>query len=136
MMALYIKLQDASSLRFGDSTRVTNPTEYLGWHAQQVQDKGIARTWNTDVTLKARVNHGRWIADCRACGRGMFAHPEWRMACCAECGAVYRAVEFPAGIVEITRLLLERADRENQNWVPGEPIWKLKFENFAHGVMA
>lgn len=135
-MALYYRLEDASSLLLSDGrTRVQTPEQYLGWHAEQIDARGVARVWHPSLRLDAKVNHGRWLVDCPACGSGAFTHPEWRLACCANCGAVYRGVNFPEQIEEVTRLLLERPRRETQNWVAGEALWKLRFENRVHGLL-
>lgn len=132
-MSLWLKIEDASSLLFSDGvTRVESYQLYLGWQAQQIQNRAIARVWNSDVRLKARINHGRWITDCAACRCGIYTHPEWRLACCGNCGAVYTGVEFPANIEGITRLLLVRNSREHQNWEPGESMVQLRFENVLH----
>lgn len=133
-MSVYLKIEDAEALLFPDGvTRVETATDYLGWQASHIQNRGIARVWSSDQSVRARVNHGRWIADCRTCGQGMFTHPVWKIACCAECGAVYRGVDFPDRIQEITELLLARPRRDTQNW-HGEAIWELKMENLVHGI--
>lgn len=136
-MSLYRKLEDASSLLFPDGrARVSTFEQYLGWHAAHVEQRGIARCWSQDVRVRAEVNHGRWVAECAACHSGMFTHPEWRLACCAQCGAIYNGVDFPdaARLAEVTRLLLARPRVENQNWKPGEAVWKLRAENVLHGL--
>ena len=131
-MSLYLKIEDASSLLFSDAkTRVASPALYLGWQAEQIETRGIARVWRAADRLEARVNHGRWITDCLACASGVYTHPAWRLACCANCGAIYNDVEVPANIAEITRLLLERPRRETQNW-DGEALWRLRGENALH----
>lgn len=135
---LWFRLEDASQLSLvnsnGTTTPVDSPTLFLAWQAWTLQQRRIARTWPSDVTLSARVNHGRWVTDCHACYQGMFTHPAWRIACCGECGATYRGVEFPPNIEEITGLLLTRPDRTTQNWEPGESTLMLKLENLAHGL--
>lgn len=132
-MALYFRLEDASGLIFSDTrSRVTTPEEYLGWQMDMIMMRRIARVWKSDERVPARVNHGRWLTDCQACYEGVLTHPEWKIACCGNCGAVYRDVIFPPDIAEITRILLERPKRETQNWEPGESIAKLKFENILH----
>lgn len=134
---MYLKLEDATALLFPDGrTRVETATDFLGWQAAHVQQRRIARVVGVPIALAARVNHGRWIADCARCGMGMFTHPVWRIACCAECGAVYRGVAFPAEIDEITRLLLQRPRRDTQNWEPGESLVRLRLENFLHRLAA
>lgn len=130
---MYLRLEDATSLMFLDGiTRVETATDYLAWQAEQVNARRIARVIGVSDTIPARVNHGRWIADCQRCTQGMFTHPDWRIACCAECGATYRGVEFPPEIDEITRLLLVRPNRAHQNWQPGESVAWLRVENLLH----
>lgn len=134
---MYLKLEDATSLLFQDGvTRVQAPTDFLAWQAEHVARRGIARVVGVSADVWARVNHGRWLADCQRCGQGMFTHPEWRIACCAECGAVYRGVVFPEAIADITRLLLQRPRRDTQNWEPGESLTRLRFENLLHRLAA
>ncbi len=133
---LWERLEDASDLRFMDNrTRVDSPEAYLGWHAERVMQRRLSRKWEAGKTPRARVDHGRWICDCvEGCGRGMFTHPAWRIACCTECGAVYRGIIFPEDVPTITSLLLARPNRENQNWLPDESITWLRIENLAHRI--
>jgi hypothetical protein len=129
----WIKLEDATALMFPDgATRVSTPEEYQGWQAAMLQGRGIARRWDSDLRPRAHVNHGRWIVLC-ACGVGAFTHPGWRIACCGECGAVFRGVEFPENWREIEETLLKRPSRSKQNW-DGEPLLALKAENLVHGI--
>jgi len=133
-MTLYMRLEDAGSLRFPSGKRVASPAEYLGWHLHQIAERGIARVWVAAAPVPARVNHGRWITDCVTCGKSMLAHPAWRVGCCVECGAVYRDVRFPENVDDITNLLLARPRRETQNWEPGETLAQLLDDNAQHGV--
>lgn len=133
---MYLKLEGAEQLRFLDNkSKVSSLETYLAWHAERLLDRGLVghRTFRPEL-LRAFVNHGRWLALCAVCGQGMFTHPEWRLACCAECGATYRGVIFPDDLAAITAHLLKRPRRETQNWEPGESAWKLKVENLLHGV--
>lgn len=139
MNVLFNKIEDASILNLGDVPVVTRHL-FLAWHAQQITTRRIARVWKSDVRLQARIEHNRWIVDCQACStsenhRGAFTHPEWKIACCAECGAVYDNVEFPLRPVrlEIERILLFRP-RENRNWFPWESTIDLIQENKIHKV--
>jgi hypothetical protein len=126
---LFLRLETAEALRVGD-VHVTTPELYLAWHLHMIRERGLARVWTAGETLAARVNHGRWIADCPACGSGMWTHPDWRLACCGECGAVYTGVEFPGEIDQITTLLLLRP-RDRQNWFPHETARDLLAENLV-----
>lgn len=134
-MSLYLKIEDASALQFADGrTRVSSHETYLGWQAEQLANRGIARTWYSDERLHARVNHGRWIADCAACKSGMLTHPEWRLACCGECGAIYSRITFPVMASAIEHVLCRRPQRSTQNWFPTETVNDLLRENREHGV--
>lgn len=130
----WLKIEGPEVLRFLDGkTRVDSPERYLAWHAELLLDRGLVAPRSIQVhRLKARINHGRWLADCLSCGQGMFTRPDWRIACCGECGAVYNGVIFPPRLDEIVLVLLARPDRRNHNW-DGESVWKLKLENRLHG---
>lgn len=108
-------------------------------------------------TLKARLNHGRWIVDCPNCNGAEFAVPGQDFVCMSEwvpkamgdavgVEAVYLkaremakrakqvyAVAFPDSVSEIERVLSARP-AENRNWTPGESVDDLKQENRAHKV--
>jgi hypothetical protein len=84
----------------------------------------------TGKTVRAYVNHGRWVADCE-CGGGMGVWSENRRAACMDCGRVY-GVEWPDP--DIRRLaeeaLLVRAKLANRNWDPAsETVERLQTEN-------
>lgn len=129
----WIKLEDATALMFSDArTRVETVEDFYGWQAEHLQARGIARRWDSEVHPRAYVNHGRWLVQC-SCGNGAFTHPEWRVACCAECGAVFRGVVFPENRAEIEAVLLKRPMRKSHNW-DGEPLLALKAENVLHGI--
>ncbi len=97
--------------------RVSNPDEYLGWHTAIVTARGGV-PWDTDRAITARINHGRWVADCVWCSAGMLTRPEWGVAYCAECGARYgrELVAFPKEHKKIETPLRERVMRQQQNW--------------------
>jgi hypothetical protein len=52
---------------------------------------------------------------------------------CKECGGTFAAV-WPADRVEIERILMERPDPFNRNWLPGETLHDLLGENITHGI--
>lgn len=130
---MFIKLEDASTLTFDDErhTPVASALEYYAWQAEKIASRGLARVMGSLEVKDARVCHGRWIVDC-ACGVGVFTHPEWKTACCAQCGTVYTRIVFPWNISLITQILLERPSRENQNWFPHETVDMLLAENAEH----
>lgn len=77
----------------------------------------------------ARVDHGRWTADC-ACGNGMSASREWNAALCiAGCGAQYSAVQFPADADAIELILAERTRDDRRHWLPCESLEDLITQN-------
>lgn len=80
--------------------------------------------------IVARVDMGRWIADCD-CGAGVALHREWTAAYCFACGAVHpqASILWPVDQDEIELTLAERPHRRNQFWSPGETVNDLKAEN-------
>jgi hypothetical protein len=134
-VAPYVRLSSAADLRFADQTPVTSAAAYLGWHRGHLYAAGaVAQEWPLSSPVLARVNHGRWIADCPNCRCGPLTHPEWRLACCGECGCVMTNVVFPADLDQIVDLLLRRPTRPTQNWAPPETVADLARENAANGV--
>lgn len=129
---MFTRIEGPETLRYPDRTLVLTPALYLGWQAWHVRDRGLARVEEAGAAKAARINHGRWIVDCD-CGDGALTRPDWRLACCAACGRVYRRVDFPEAQEAIARILLLRPRREDQNW-SGEPAEALADENEAHGL--
>lgn len=132
----YVRIATAKVLRFNDRAEVTSPTAYLAWVTEQLLEKGDqARPWACDLPVAARIEHGRWIADCVNClTLAPFTHPEWQLACCAECGCVMRKVIVPGDFRAIEAILLLRPQRVTQNWRAPETIAELTIENLSNGV--
>lgn len=88
--------------------RVTSPEAYVAWaRATHVGLGGrTADVAESGLTLDAYVSDGRWVVRC-PCGNGPSAHPEWRIAACAECGAIHKA-RFPRDWARIEQALLAR----------------------------
>ena len=80
------------------------------------------------MTVLARVNYGRWIADCPDCAGAELVEPG-KLFSCRSCGAEPRRVVFPDERGEIEELLLARPMAENRNWEPGETLADLRREN-------
>lgn len=82
----------------------------------------------------ARIEHGRWIAEC-PCRGGMAVDPAWASAFCLACGTEH-TVTFPAtGVLkQIEAVLSKRSDELTRNWFPHESVTDLKRENAAHGL--
>lgn len=132
---MFIELESALQLRFRDGARVATKELYYAWLHHVISDRGnLAESWTTDQPVVAQINHGRWIASCINCDTGMMTHPEWRLACCADCGTIHTNVIVPADYALITAELLKRPKRMNQNWQPHETLEDLQCENAAHGV--
>jgi hypothetical protein len=52
---------------------------------------------NSPLTAVVYINHSRLLIDCN-CGCGALVDAQWEMACCFECGAIYRSANlvFPS----------------------------------------
>lgn len=92
----------------------------------------VGETQVIDVATWAYVGYGAWRIKCR-CGERTHADPEWRLACCFGCGAVYTNVVFPPERYEIERLLALRPVQGHRNWAPPETYDQLVAEQIAHG---
>ena len=126
----YRFLLGPEQLLLSPGRRVSSPAEYLGWHVSVITNRG-GDPWDSPEPTKARVNHGRWIADCVWCGTGMLTRPEWGVAYCGECGARYHKdqVEYPEEHKDIERILLRRVRRDQQNWDDRQTAPELEVEN-------
>lgn len=88
--------------------------------------------------LYVRVNHGRWIIDCRQCNGAELASPDDRWFWCRGCfnqadGYQLLPVVWPEDPAAIARAMRGRP-LEARNWQPGEPLDLLLAENIEHGV--
>lgn len=109
----------------------------------------IARTELGDPTsprrdrpVAARVNAGRWIADCE-CGGAEYVDDQVRVFMCAACfnradGSVWRRVIFPASPARraIEAVLLARPDAVTRHWDVSMRVRDLERENAEHGLPA
>ena len=89
-------------------------------------------------TVKAVINHGRWLAECPLCGGAELVSSEWPFFFCMSCGMVdndshVMAVEFPGSRRQIEALLAVRPT-ENRHWTADETKRDLADENAAHGI--
>lgn len=114
---------------------INSPADYIGWHTRVVTAKGV-EPWDSLRPTKARINHGRWIADCVWCGGGMLTRPDWGVAFCATCGARYhyKRVKFPRDPQSFERPLLVRVRRDQQNWDDRQTVEDLELENKREDV--
>lgn len=91
--------------------------------------------------LPAVVNENRWIVHCPTCSGAEFAWKQWPLFMCATCWNggneqpyTFRPVKFPRNMAAIERVLMARPNPANRNWLPGEGVSFLEFENEAHGL--
>jgi hypothetical protein len=84
--------------------------------------------------LVARISGGWWIVDCGSCGNCPSTDPDWAIACCFECGAVYVGVIFPDNRIELEAALLVRP-MKYRHWAPPETVENLQAENLLRGIV-
>ncbi|MGE3276716.1 MAG: hypothetical protein AB7O67_16515 [Vicinamibacterales bacterium] len=83
-------------------------------------------------TADAYVSAGKWKVRC-PCGDAPSASPEWDLACCLGCGAIYRSIAWPENRAAIENLLMVRP-RMARHWRPGVSVSALRDENATHGA--
>lgn len=108
--------------------------------ANSIRSKGMSvlptRTWlpfRDVLHAVPEINCGRWIVRCE-CGNCPSASPEWDLAICLECFAVYKDIEFPEDYRDLETILMERPKMLNRNWFPIETAADLLTQNIANGV--
>lgn len=82
-----------------------------------------------DVLIAA----GKWLVWCE-CGNYPSVHPEWRLACCFECGAIYEDLVVPPEAIEIARVLSRRPKIQNRAWLAPQTLDDVRAENVEHGI--
>lgn len=80
----------------------------------------------------AFISEGRWVANCEICNGAEFV-TEGQVMTCGTCGAVSQ-VTWPDKVDEIEKVLDERPNMVNRNFLPGETVALLKAENREHGL--
>lgn len=86
--------------------------------------------------VEVYANWSRWVADCGWCRYGARQlQPRIPHFECWTCGAVTDAVWPSERMVQgVERLLMMRPDPSTRNWVPGETLPQLMWENGDHGI--
>ena len=90
--------------------------------------------------VEARINQGRWLADCPFCSGAELIEPETPEFMCWSCGNAKNGGRFVVVSVPATRQreeierLLSSRPADNQNWNPGEDMAFLVAENVLHGI--
>lgn len=112
--------------------------------------------WGEPGPVAVRVNWGRWLADCPACGSALAVEPGSRVLGapvwehdgaawvrvgfregCWDCGARTDLVWPDGAFVDgVERLLAMRPHAQTRNWQPGETLHDLLRENAAHGLFS
>ncbi len=107
-------------------------------HATDIRKK---KANGMDVTLRrlatpvtARVDWGRWIADCPACTSGVAVQHDWTEAYCYGCGAVLTAVTWPDDKDEAEAVLTLRQQKAQFYFPERETVEHLRAQNALHGV--
>src|SRR5262245_4308927 len=125
----FTAIDGPESLTFADGRHVRTPDDYRAWYVVHLNPS--ARGERAPQPIHAHVNHGRWICRC-ICDNGLLTRPGWGVAYCIHCGNQYHVVVYPSDWQAIEWLLLERPQRAQQNWHPGETLHDLADENIAH----
>lgn len=70
-------------------------------------------------SLTARINHGRWVADC-PCQSAQIVTPADPRMWCVECGTGWWQVVFPADVDAVEQLLADLPTAERNWWAPDD----------------
>lgn len=85
--------------------------------------------------VEAYANWSRWVAHCGLCPRAMRLQSFTPHLECDLCGTTTEVIWPSESMVAgVERLLMMRPDPSTRNWVPGETLHALMFENGAHGI--
>lgn len=112
---------------------------YARQHVRQMQKKrallpalGLRDPWPAPPGAVPFVVGGKWVVLC-PCGDAPMASPEWDVARCFECGAIYAALAWPADRSAIEAALVVRPAAVRA-WLPTETVADLLAQNAANGV--
>lgn len=88
---------------------------------------------------RARVNHGRWIADCprRYCANAIALQPRQAMFHCSGMGGCQMVadIEWPPDADDLWAALLERPVPTTRNWYPPGHVEAVRL-HLPHGQTA
>lgn len=91
------------------------------------------------TVARARVNHGRWIADCprRYCANAIRLEPHQSTFHCSGLGGcqMVAGIEWPADADDIWQALLERPVPTTRNWYPDGHVEAVRL-GLPHGQTA
>lgn len=121
---------------------VKDATAYRFWQAATIEknrEKRPGLNWRNPFEADpdgaiAQVIGGRWVVPCTSCKNDALYDPEWQLACCGECGAVFSNIAPPEDRVLAELVLMARAVDSSRNWNPAtETLAMLIQENREHG---
>lgn len=102
--------------------------DFVAYHFRK-NGFGVPKSFGgpSPAALKARVDDGRWIADCPNCSSALLISETTPKFVCAECGSPetdgqWREVVYPQDRVEIEHLLLLRPAGMGRGFVEGTDI--------------
>ncbi|WP_412079051.1 hypothetical protein ACLF6K_37540 [Streptomyces xanthophaeus] len=73
-------------------------------------------------SIYARINHSRWVADCK-CGSAQVVTPLDPRFACPECGYGWAQLLFPASPDAAEAEVAERPPHERNWWADADPSW-------------
>lgn len=117
-----------------------SPNDYLRIQATEIKNKQRVRPslkWRDPFISIAHcspplISGGRWVVVC-GCGNAPSYDPDWRMACCLECGAIYLKVDPPADWEEKERVVMARPVMGTRHARPDESLAELIRQNMERG---
>jgi hypothetical protein len=108
---------------------VSTPEVYRAAQAAFIRGMQAARPWlawrdpfvsDAPPASGAVISGGCWKVVCDACGNAPAYDPDWQLACCFECGAIYQNLPPPTDWDLAEQVLLSRAAMATRNWWPGD----------------
>lgn len=75
----------------------------------------------------ARINHGRWVADC-PCGSAQVVTPADPRMACTECGLGWIRLVFPEDPAAAEAAVADDLPHERNWWHPDDPHWSHRSE--------
>lgn len=92
----------------------------LRWYEEKQQRRLVAPSgFLLGRTAYARINAGRWVADC-PCGSAQVVTPSDPRMCCPECGAGWWALAFPDDVAAAEQAVADRLPAEQNWWHPDD----------------
>lgn len=141
MLAQAAAVAGKENLEPADVANALSPPQLFHLIKSQLLALGTVRE---DAKTVARIEGGRWIADCPFCPSAQVVSPTDPRFLCAgydgcsniDIGGAYATIVFPADevLARIEGLLVKRPKLTNRNWLSGETTHDLGVENVKHGI--